>query len=888
MADSSGTGRARGSRSQASPVSSRASPIRHGSTQRSNGASRNGSSIFVPNESPGGLEPAPVPSGSNLHSQASSFSLHEQFATSRREFEFDEDEEVLEPAPIIASSHEDALDDHEVDGEEATSDIGDETIRRLLHANEESFDYYTLLGLSREPPPTVAEIRAAYHRLSLAFHPDKHPHNLKASAQKYFTRLQKAYETLIEPRKRVIYDLEGEGGVQNEYKTGGAMGQGGEGERRIGVKTMGADEFREWFMGVLLERERRSIGELVGSTGTCKVVLNVEHLLSGSSRVGRFRPLEELDVEVEVSGPVVSTQELQFRQSFSVPLPGLGKLLLSRLPSWKEIIRGEVSINNDGEDEVARSSWEETVGPRIPKLTFSAGVSGPITETLLVRLPTDGHPEEDLPTSFCLYSLRSDKIHISTRLDHSFTDTRHQEATSSITSLMNGVDLDVTAGILPRRSLNIGLGRPFTLVEDTTPFYFHFRTLFNNYLNFKPPVLEFRISRFFGESHFGYCRWSSGDFGWPTLALISRISPIKFARRPLWLPQGLLMSNMRIGYFSIEDRSQMIQTDDEDDVNILDASDRYIEKPASSRVTSNKPSWHFTVDSSPDDTTVSVTWGRDLFSRAVEQPIRSRVRKSGEAVARSRDFEIPSPRGVRFEIEGNVGLDLSLGGVVRGVRRIGHFTSIGIGVGLNPERGLYISFSWSRLGQNIIVPVILLSGDELDFKPILWALAVPWATYAAVEFGILRPRLRRRRQKLIEKTRKELRETVLRRRVEAEQANVLMRPLVEHRQALEREQGGLVILRAEYGVRVIGSNSKSSWRPGEVADVTVALAALVDGGQLSLPRGLEKGSMIGFWDPAPLRKKLLIVDYLFEGKRHHAEFTHNDALSLPMRAHEFE
>lgn len=882
MADSSGTGRGRGPRSQ--PSHARASPVRHGSTQRNNGASRNGGSPLVSDETSGGTDGAPL---SNLQSQASSFSLHEQFATSRREFEFDDDDEVLEPAPIIASSHEDAPDDYEVDGgEETTSDVSDETIRKLLNANEESFDYYTLLGLSREPPPTVAEIRAAYHRLSLAFHPDKHPHYLKASAQKYFTRLQKAYETLIEPRKRVVYDLEGEEGVQNEYKTGGAMGQGGEGERRIGVKTMGADEFRKWFMGVLLERERRSIDELVGSTGTCKVVLNVEHLFSGSSRVRRFRPMEEVDVEVEVSGPVISAQELQFRQSFSVPLPGLGRLLLSRLPSWKDIIRGELSINNDREDEVARSSWEESVGPRIPKLTFTAGISGPIAETLLVRLPNDDHPEEVFPTSFCLYSLRSDKIHISTRFDHSFTDTRHQEGTSSITSLMNGVDLDVTAGILPKRSLNIGLGRLFTLVEDTTPFYFHFRTLFNNSLNFKPPVLDFRISRSFGESHFGYCRWSSGDFGWPALAFMSGISPITFSRRPVWLPQGLLMSNMRIGYFWIEDRSQMIQTDDEDDINILDASDRHIEKPASSRVTSDNPSWHLTVDSSPYDTTVSVTWGRDLFSRAAERPIRSRIRKSGEAVARSRDFDVPSSRGVRFEIEGNVGLDLSLGGVVRGVRRIGDFTSIGIGVGLNPERGLYISFSWSRLGQNIIIPVILLSGDELDFKSILWALAVPWATYAAIEFGILRPRLRRRRQKLVEKTRKELRENVLRRRGEAEQANILMRPLVEHRQAIEREQGGLVILRAEYGVRVMGSNSKASWRPGEVADVTVGLAALVDGGQLSLPRGLEKGSLIGFWDPAPLKRKLLVMDYLFGGKTHHAEFARNDALSLPMRAHE--
>jgi len=503
-----------------------------------------------------------------------------------------------------------------------------------------------------------------------------------------------------------------------------------------------------------------------------------------------------------------------------------------------------------------------------------------------MRRPDDDQPDELPSPLFRWYTLHSDKIHLSTRLDHSFTDARQRKDTNTITSLMNGVDLDVTAGVLPRRSLNIGLGRLFTLVEDTMPFYFHFRTLFNSSLDFKPPVLDLRVSRSFGRNHFGYCRWSSGDFGWPALAFMTRMIPLTFNEAPLWLPQGLLMSNMTIGYFRIEDGSQMIHAEDEDGMRVLDADDRDRKKLSSSKATSNRPSWHFTVDSSPYNTSMSMTWGRYLFSRAAELPVRSRIRKSGEAVARSHDFKVTSSRGVRFEIEGSVSLDLSLSGTVRGVRRFGEFTSIGIGVGLNPERGLFISFSWSRLGQNIAIPVILLSPHEFDFKSLLWAVTVPWATYVAIEFGILRPRLQRKRQKLIENTRKELRETLSRRKLEAEQATVLMRPLVEHRQAMEREKAGLVILKAEYGVRAATSESKPNWKAGEVVDVTVALAALVDESQLSLPRGLDKAQIIGFWDPSPLRRKLLVVDYLFGGKRHHVKSDHKDALYLPMRAHE--
>lgn len=827
----------------------------------------------------------PSPSVSNLQPQPPSSSLHEQFATSRREFEFDEEEDALESAPLI-TPYEDAPNGQEVDADEEASGIDDETTRRLLQANEETYDYYALLGLSREPSPTVAEIRAAYHRLSLAFHPDKHPQYLKASAQKYFTRLQRAYETLIEPRKRVIYDLEGEAGVQNEYKTGGAMGQGGEGERQVGVKSMSAEEFRRWFIGVLLERERRSISELVGSNSICKVVLNAEPLFSGSQRVGIFRHEEIADVEIKVLTPLIAAQGLQFRQGFSVPLPGLGKLLQSRLPSWKEIIRGELFMDNNGGYQVRRSSWEESIGPTIPKLAFSAGVSGQAAETVFMRRPDDEQPEKLAPPLFRWYTLHSDKIQVSTRLDHSFAYARGRKETTSITSLMNGMDLDVTAGILPRRSLNIGLGRQFTVVEDTTPFYFHLRTLFNSSLGFKPPVLDLRVSRSFGESRVGYCRWTTGDFGWPTLAFMTRMIPRIFNEAPLWLPHGLQMSNMTIGYFQVEDGSQLIHTDDEDGMGVLNADDRKSEKLSSTKIISNKPSWHFAVDSSPYNTSLSMTWGRDLFSRAAEHPVLSRIRKSGEAAARSRDFEITNSRGVRFEIESSMGLDLSLSGTVRGVRRIGDFTSVGIGVGLNPERGLFISFSWNRLGQNIIIPVILLSVDDSNLKSLLWTTAVPWAIYAAVEFGILRPRLQRERKRLVEKTRKELRETLSRRKMEAEQATLLMRPLVENRQAIEREEGGLVILRAEYGVRALKSESKTNWRLGEVVDVTVALAALVNESQISLPRGLDKAQIIGFWDPSPLKRKLLVVDYLFGGKKHRVKSAHYDALSLPMRAHE--
>lgn len=819
-----------------------------------------------------------------LRPQESRATLNEQFAISRREFEFgnedEEDDEYLEPAPTTPTQGNYAQDDTESEDE----DLSDEAVRKLLLGNEESLDYYTLLGLAREPPPTIAQIRAAYHRLSLAFHPDKHPHHLRDAAQKYFTRLQKAYETLIEPRKRVIYDLEGEEGVQNEYKAGGAMGQGGEAERQIGVKTMNSEEFKKWFMGVLLERERRGIAELIGSTSTCKIPLSAHNLFSGSKRVMTFTPVQNGDLEVlEIPSPTITVQALQLQQSFRVPLPGFGRILQSKLPPWQAILRQDAISKTEAEENI-KASWEDSVGPHVPKLTFTANIAGTLEESLMVKVKREDNPNEILPPPIRWYTLNSENVQLSATLEHSFPELAEEDGSRSIASVMQGIDVDVVTGLFPNPTINVGLGRPFTLVEDTQPMYCHFRTFFNQSLWSKPPVLDFRVSRVLGKGHTGYWRWSSGDFGWPTI--FSRYDILPLSRAPLWLPRGQLMPTMRIGYLWGEGGASLIQTDEEDDMHTMDANIGSDEQTKTSKDPPKNSSWHVAADSSPYNAKLSVTWGRDLFVRATEYPIRSRIMKSGEAIGRTNHFNVLSGRGVRLEIEGEVGLNSSLGAIVRGVRRIGNFTTIGVGIGVNPQRGLFISLSWSRLNQNIILPVVILSQEQVDLKSLFWALAIPWATYAAVEFVVLRPRLQSQRRKMIEKKRTELRENVSKRKSEAMQALELMRPLVDHRQAIEREQGGLVILRAEYGVRTVGPNSSATWQPGEVADVTVALAALVDGGQLTLPRGLHKSQIIGFWDPAPLKKKHLTVDYLFGGRQHHAEVTRDEALSIPMRAHE--
>src|SRR5438552_10563405 len=79
-------------------------------------------------------------------------------------------------------------------------------------------DYYEVLGLGRDA--SGEEIKKAYRKLALKYHPDRNPGD-KAAEEK-FKELGEAYEALSDPQKRAIYDQYGP-----EAFAGAARGAGG-------------------------------------------------------------------------------------------------------------------------------------------------------------------------------------------------------------------------------------------------------------------------------------------------------------------------------------------------------------------------------------------------------------------------------------------------------------------------------------------------------------------------------------------------------------------------------------------------------------------------------------------------------------------------------------
>ncbi|XP_059966683.1 dnaJ homolog subfamily B member 8 [Mesoplodon densirostris] len=67
-------------------------------------------------------------------------------------------------------------------------------------------NYYEVLGVQASASPE--DIKRAYRKLALCWHPDKNPDN-KEEAEKKFKQVSEAYEVLSDSKKRLVYDRAG-------------------------------------------------------------------------------------------------------------------------------------------------------------------------------------------------------------------------------------------------------------------------------------------------------------------------------------------------------------------------------------------------------------------------------------------------------------------------------------------------------------------------------------------------------------------------------------------------------------------------------------------------------------------------------------------------------
>lgn len=106
-------------------------------------------------------------------------------------------------------------------------------------------DFYSVLNVSRSASPE--EIKKAYRKLAMQYHPDKNPGDKKAEDK--FKELSEAYEVLSDPKKREMYDQFGHAGSQGFGGAGGPFGGAGGfgGFGGAGPGASGGDPFQDIF-----------------------------------------------------------------------------------------------------------------------------------------------------------------------------------------------------------------------------------------------------------------------------------------------------------------------------------------------------------------------------------------------------------------------------------------------------------------------------------------------------------------------------------------------------------------------------------------------------------------------------------------------------------------
>ncbi len=80
-------------------------------------------------------------------------------------------------------------------------------------------DYYDILGINKNVGPD--EIKTAYRKLARKYHPDMNSESEKKAAEEKFKELSEAYEVLIDPKKKQMYDQYGHQGVDQQFGPGG-------------------------------------------------------------------------------------------------------------------------------------------------------------------------------------------------------------------------------------------------------------------------------------------------------------------------------------------------------------------------------------------------------------------------------------------------------------------------------------------------------------------------------------------------------------------------------------------------------------------------------------------------------------------------------------------
>lgn len=147
-------------------------------------------------------------------------------------------------------------------------------------------DYYEILGVDRNA--TETDIKRAYRRLAMEYHPDRNDGD--PAAEERFKEVTEAYEILRDPDKRARFDRFGESGLRGGAGFGAGMHPDLAEALSIFMRDFGnLGGFDAFFGGG--QRERRSVRR--GHDVRMSLTISLAEVATGTTRTVKLRTLEQ-------------------------------------------------------------------------------------------------------------------------------------------------------------------------------------------------------------------------------------------------------------------------------------------------------------------------------------------------------------------------------------------------------------------------------------------------------------------------------------------------------------------------------------------------------------------------------------------------------------------
>ena len=161
---------------------------------------------------------------------------------------------------------------------------------------------YSILNVTREA--STSEIRDRYRSLASTFHPDrqKDEHG-KRLAHGRFQEIQRAYEVLTDPSRRMIYDEFGEEGLRTSWD--------------VGPRNMSPEEMKRHFVKQANEHRRLEAEALVMSRGSITTFIDARAVFLPKSA---FQQPELLDHDAWSRLKRIRQGRFAMSHSFEVPI----------------------------------------------------------------------------------------------------------------------------------------------------------------------------------------------------------------------------------------------------------------------------------------------------------------------------------------------------------------------------------------------------------------------------------------------------------------------------------------------------------------------------------------------------------------------------------------